>query len=168
MNKSIFSERSLNINPHSESVVVSESVLKRFCSKNNLPYKLITLAQLHSDSPSRYAFVFTGDKADKFNGGYHNHWLFLLGSHLFDSYSYQKHYNLPEWCEPVALHPAQLQAFGSNVCGEYCCTFYQYSFDKSEQDSLDEIGLDYCNEYGFTNERDRNDKIVLEAFKQLQ
>lgn len=145
------------------SSTLSNIDLKKFCQSQNLPYNFITLQDLNtSDNIPKFTFVFTGDSENQFNGGYHNHWLFLYSNQLFDSYSYHSHYQLPNWVKPVILVPKVIQQFGSNVCGEYCCAFYW--FVKQSKSDNNHLGIQFCNFFHLSHNREENDAKINKWF----
>lgn len=149
------------------SSTLSNVDLEKFCQKQNLPFHMITLAQLNtSSSLPKYSFVFTGDDSDSFNNGYHNHWLFIYGNKLFDTYSYQSKYTLPSWVEAIKLYPSVIQQFGSNVCGEYCCAFYWFIKNIKTPDPTN-VGVQYCNFFQLGSNREKNDKKINKWFDQI-
>ena len=150
------------LNPKSKSLITSEDTLSAFCKANGLTYEMVDISELeHFSKP--YCFIHTGETKNQFNGGNVNHWMFLAGSMIFDSYGLQDDFLLPEWCKYVQLRPKRLQEFGSNVCGEYCCTFYKFVASQSDQDDED-LGHDYCDAMGFSENRNQNDRIVQAWF----
>lgn len=150
----------------SRSSTLSNFDLKKFCSKQSLNFSLITLSDLNSsDNIPKNSFIFTGNNSDSFNNSYTNHWLFLYGNSLFDSYSYFSHYTLPDWIKPVVTHPKVLQEFGSNVCGEYCCAFYWF-IHNIEKDSAN-LGSHFVNYFQLGNDRAENDKKINEWFNNI-
>lgn len=153
------------LNPKSDTLVLDESDLKDFCKSNGLEYQIVDLKDLESFE-SKYAFVHSGATKDQFNGGNTNHWMFIYGRMIFDSYGLQEDFLFPQWTQPVELKPKRIQEYGSNVCGEYCCTFYK--FVHSGIDPNDEnMGLEYCDSLGFSENRGRNDRLVQEAYTHL-
>lgn len=149
------------------SSTLSNVDLKKFCQKLNLPFSMCTLEELNTSSTiDKYCFVFTGSESDNYNNSYHNHWLFLYGNKLFDTYSYQKYYTLPSWVEPVKLYPSVIQQFGSNVCGEYCCAFYWFIKNIKAGDASN-LGIQFCNFFHLSTSRDQNDEKINKWFDQI-
>ena len=156
------------VNPFADSATLSNVDLERWCRDNSLTYNLVTLEELQKASASRekFNFVFTGEHSSPLNNGYHNHWMFLYGNFLFDSYGYQGEYKLPESIKPVNTYPKRLQQFNSNVCGEYCCAFYHFVKHHTSLDFTN-LGQQFCNEFNFSSsQREKNDEIVLEFYRQ--
>ena len=149
LDKKIFSTRE----------ALSDSDLKSFCHTNSLEYNLIDLNKLH-ELNTRFAFIFTGFDKDEFNKGHNKHWLFVDGTLVFDSYGGKKDYIFPEGFELIQNHPPQLQEFNSTVCGEYCCAFYKFIIDNPTL-GANEIGVEFAEEHGFTNNRRENDRIIF-------
>lgn len=148
------------------TATLSDTDLRKWCSSQSLPYHLVTLQQLNEspESAPKVCFVFTGSNSDDINKGYHNHWLFLYGNHLFDSYSYQNKYVIPsESISPVILYPRILEEFGSNTCGEYCCAFYWFA-SKTGVPLNNQLGKAFCDYFGFTDNRRDNDKKIVQWF----
>lgn len=152
------------LNPKSSSLITSEDQLRDFCSSNKLQFEIVNLSELESFKKP-YAFIHTGAEKDQFNGGNTNHWMFLVGNQVFDSYGLQEDFLLPSWCTYVRLQPKRLQEYGSNVCGEYCCTFYQFAHASTDLNNED-LGLDYCDSLGMSENRNKNDKIVQSIYAQ--
>jgi hypothetical protein len=153
------------LNPKSETLVMNETNLEKFCKTNSLKYELVVLEDL-DNFKGTYAFIHTGDKKNQFNGGNINHWMFIYGKHIFDSYGLAEEFLLPAWAKKVQLKPARIQEFGSNVCGEYCCTFYQFVVSGVDQND-ENMGLEYCDSMGFSQDRGSNDRLVQEKFLDL-
>ena len=140
--------------------------IKAFCLKNKIPYHYCDLKKLSenmNDLPAS-CFVFTGNKKDEFNNGYSEHWLYLFGNHLFDSYSFQQHYTLNPSISFVKLFPKQLQEFNSVVCGEYCLAIAHYVATQDYEEG--EVGIDFCNHYGFTKNKHQNDETVYTWYEE--
>ena len=151
----------------SRSSTLSNVDLQKFCTSQHLPFNNITLEELNnSSSIPKFTFVFTGNDSNQYNGGYHNHWLFLFSNQLFDSYSYQKSYQLPEWVQSVQLVPKVIQQFGSNVCGEYCSAFYWF-VKKLEKTDNNNLGIQFCNFFHLTGDRDSNDAKINKWFDEI-
>lgn len=148
----------------SRSSTLSSIDLKKFCDKQHLPFHLVNLPEI-GDAP-KYSFVFTGDNADGFNGGYHHHWLFLYGDRLFDSYSYQSKYRLPENIKPVELNPRILEQFGSNVCGAYVCAFYWFIKNIPNLD-FENIGNQFVHYFHLGTDRAENDQKINTWFDNI-
>jgi hypothetical protein len=153
------------LNPKSESLILDESDLEDFCSRNKLEFNVVNLSELESFD-SQYGFIHTGEQKDQFNSGNINHWMFIYGRYVFDSYGSQSDFLLPEWTEKVQLKPERIQEFGSNVCGEYCCTFYHFVTTGVDPDDAN-MGLEYCDAMGLSQRRGHNDRVVQEAFLNL-
>jgi hypothetical protein len=152
------------LNPKSNSVILDEDDLKHFCQSNNLPYSLIDLTELEQTN-TPYTFIHTGAEKNAHNGGNVNHWMFLYGNNLFDSYGLQDDFIVPEWVNYVKTRPARLQEYGSNVCGEYCCVFYKFVASGVDQND-DSIGLEFSDSYGFSQDRNRNDRLIQALYLQ--
>lgn len=151
------------------SSTLSDQDLKKFCDKTGLKFNICTLEQLNTSTVPKNCFVFTGNNSDSFNNGYHNHWLFLFGNKLFDSYSYQSKYTLPSFIESVVTHPKILQEFDTNVCGEYCCAFYWFTNNSKHFKGGDykNIGFLFCETFELTNNRRENDTKINKWFDQI-
>jgi hypothetical protein len=145
---------------------LTDHELKSFCSKHNLPYHYCELKDLKNslDSLPNNCFVFTGNEKNDANNGYTEHWLYLFGNQLFDSYSFQKHYNISDSIEPVKIYPRQLQEFNAVVCGEYCLAFASYIEENEFEE--DEVGNDFCNYYGFSKNKFKNDEKVYNWYEE--
>lgn len=141
---------------------LSDAQLKKWCQENNLRYNLVELENLE-DAKSRFAFIFTGNESNEANKGNKQHWLFLDGKYIFDSYGNPKSYNLPEGFVIIQNEPRQLQQFNSTTCGEYCCAFYDF-ISKNKSIKPEDIGEEFSDEFGFTGNRSKNDKLVFEWF----
>ncbi len=153
--------------PFASSVIQDDRGLQHWCQQRGLPFQLVTLDKLE-DVEHKHAYVHTGAEKNEYNNGYNNHWLYLYGSWLFDSYGYQRNYKLPSWVQNVQLVPSRIQEFGSNVCGEYASVFYMYAHtldEKQNRTDLSGIGKEFCEEFNFTKNRNANDNIVLQVFK---
>jgi len=157
-----------NFNIKSDKFTMTTDNIQSWCKEKNLSYHLIDLSKLE-EANSKYSFVHTGTNKNEYNNGYNNHYLFLFGKYLFDSYSYQSHYKLPKWIIPVTLNPPRLQEFGSSVCGEYCCVFYRFVYsiiENSEDEStFSSLGIDFCKHFNMSTNRKENDLIIVENFK---
>jgi hypothetical protein len=107
--------------------------------------------------------VYTGNDKNHFNNGNTHHWMFLFGDKVFDSYGLASDFLWPSWVKPIALRPGRLQEYGSNVCGEYCSTFYKF-FSQHHDPNSENIGLEFCDAMGFTENRNMNDKLVQKVY----
>lgn len=159
-----------NIITKSEKVALTDQQIKDWCKKTKIPCEIVNLNSLQESLPkSRFAFIFTGNKDDKFNNGHPHHWLACDGQYFFDSYG--KHdYQIPEEYkqEQVKTEPRQLQAYGSCVCGEYCCLFVHFAYtNRDEPWSAEELGSRFSQEYSFGSNREHNDRTVLEVFAEF-
>ncbi len=151
--------------PFSNSSTLSNIDIEKFIKKHNLNANLLTLEEFNSnpDSAHAYCVLFTGEDKNKLNNGYSHHWLGLCGDYAFDSYGYLSDYTFPIKLNHVKCFPSRLQEFSSNVCGEYVLSFISFCQNKQ----LDEnIGRDYCYHYGFSRNRNNNDKIVLSWYQE--
>jgi hypothetical protein len=148
---------------------LSEENIKNFWVKHfpNVKFQFRYLKDI-VDDPDNIPFiciVHTGLEKNSVNNGYNDHWLLIIYDKLFDSYSYQHHYNLGKLKDivtPVKLHPNRLQEFGAVVCGEYCLNFLDFYY--KHKDSGD-IGLDYCKLNGYTTNQKENDIKVLKWYE---
>ncbi len=155
----------------SPKTALTDTQLKEWCKKNNLPFHMLTLSELNSSTnlPSQF-YIFTGDGPDQLNHGHDHHWLFCDGNLVFDSYgggenSSSAGYKLPEHFSIIENTPRRLQNYNSKVCGEYCCAFYKFS--KANPDiELEELGEAFSNHMGFTTDRLLNDEEVLKFYKE--
>jgi proteasome lid subunit RPN8/RPN11 len=142
---------------------LSEDDLRDFCKKNGLPFHLTDLENL-ADLKSKYSFVFTGATKTETNHDHDHHWLLAAGNLIFDSFGKgEKAYEVPETFSFIKNHPAQLQEYNSTVCGEYCAAALFFLKNNSTIEE-DEIGEDFANEFGFTNNRRKNDEAVYEWY----
>jgi hypothetical protein len=153
------------LNPKSETLILDETDLELFCQRNKLQYKCTNLKDL-ANFDGQYTFVHTGQEKDQFNGGNTNHWMFLYGKNLFDSYGMQDDFLLPEWAVPVQMKPHRIQEYGSNVCGEYCSTFYKFAASGIDPDDAN-MGLEYSDAMQLSQRRGDNDRLVQEAYLHL-
>ena len=143
--------------------------IKAFCKKHNLPYHIIDLKDLDKNDYD-CTFVYTGNEANEFNGGNPHHYCFLVGSHFFDSYG--KHnttdegnaYKLPEHIKIFDQKPNRIQSYDTNVCGEYCCLFYQFLNENGELAESD-LAQAFITYYNFSTNRTQNDETCLAEFK---
>lgn len=147
----------------STRMALSESQLRAFCKRKRLPAHFIDLDQLDK-AGERYYFVFTGEKPNEFNNNSPKHWLLLDGRILFDSYG-RSGYKLPPGIHAINNSPKQLQEWGSTVCGEYCAAFLWFTFNNPTIREH-EIAEAFSDEFGFTTDREENDKIVFNWFRQ--
>jgi hypothetical protein len=153
-----------SVNPKSDSLILDETELEKFCEKNGLTYNLVDLSELDS-AKAPYTFIHTGETKNQFNNGNINHWMFLYGSNVFDSYGDAGDFLYPQWVKPVITRPKRLQEYGANVCGEYCCSFYK--FVKGGIDQNDEnMGLEFSDTFNFSEDRNKNDRIIQQIFKE--
>ena len=150
-----------------QKISTTDLDLKTWCKRNGMPFHVVDLDDLiTSGVTERYAFIYTGSEATKYNNGYKNHWLFLDSNTIFDSYGLFKSYNFNSTeFHPVINRPQRLQAFNSNVCGQYCALYYKFVLDCD----YDEYGAgqQFCASYGFTYDRVENDKVILSEFARL-
>lgn len=146
----------------SSKVALSETQLKNFCEKNSLPFQIKDLEEAVENpyKVKRACFIFTGSKHNKYNNGLVNHWLFVFGEYIFDSYGFQDKYSLDNMFMPVVTVPKQLQEFNADVCGEYCLAFNNFVTHHKYLD-FENLGEDFVTFYGFTRKKSTNDKIVL-------
>lgn len=145
------------------SSTLSDTDLKKFCAKEGLSFHLIDLSQL-SDSSPKNCFIHTGTAPNEYNHSYINHWLFLHGNYLFDSYGKQRDYKLPDFIKPVVTYPHQLQSYNTNVCGEYCCAFYKYLHSSPDYENL---GAQFSREFQFSSNKTLNDKKINNWFNEI-
>lgn len=145
---------------------LSDHQIQAFCKKNKISYHYCDLKELSNNFEKLPAsvFVFTGNEKNEYNNGYTEHWIYLFGNQLFDSYSFQSKYNLDSRIQPVKLFPKQLQEFNSVVCGEYCLAFAHYVHTQDFEE--DDIGLDFCNYYGFKKNKHKNDETVFDWYEE--
>jgi hypothetical protein len=155
----------------SDRISTTDSELQKWCEHNNLDFNVIDLDVLiNSGSDERYAFIFTGNESTAANNGYKNHWLFLDCNYVFDSYGLFNMYRFDKSIyKPVTLRPKRLQAFNSNVCGQYCALYYLFCKQQAAAENNDESNnsLQFTAYYGCTYDRTENDKNILSAFRQL-
>jgi len=151
------------LNPKSESLVLSEIDLKNFSRTKGLEYACTDLSDLDKFG-GKFTFVHTGSEKNQFNGGNTDHWMFLGGDKIFDSYGLQEDFLFPSWVKYVELRPKRLQEYGTKVCGEYCCIFFEFMHQHDDQND-DNIGLEFCDYYGFSEARAENDRIVQQVYK---
>jgi hypothetical protein len=148
-----------------ESNSLSETQLQNFCKKVGLNYHIVDLDKIEN-ATSRFSFIFTGNEPNEFNKGHDHHWMFLDGINIFDSYGKPSAYDLPEKYNFIVNHPRQLQEFGSTVCGEYCCAFY-FFVSKNPNLSIQEIGEEFSDYFGFTKNKLENDKLVFDWYHSI-
>lgn len=140
--------------PHNS---LSNISIKNFCSKNNLPFHEIELSNLDKAHEKAY-FIFTGNNTNSANNGNSHHWLLLYGPKIFDSYG--KHdYKIPNNLSFFTNHPHQLQEYDSVVCGQYCLAFLSFA-EHNPSESLEDLPISFSEYYGFTNDKQKNDRIV--------
>ncbi len=163
------SEENIRTILNSNKTALDENQITAYCNKNNIaPFKIIVLSQLEEELNNLplFTFIFTGQEPDNFNKGYKQHWILLVGNHLFDSYGHIDKYNIPESIQPVITHPARLQEYGSAVCGHYCLAVaYFATNNKYDEDNL---GTEIVAHYGFQTIRKRNDEIVLSQYDETK
>ena len=154
---------------------LSESQIREFYQQNiypksKIPFSFKFLKDVVAsdiDTLPEVCFIHTDTIKDEVNNGYNNHWLVLIYDCLFDSYGYQKHYNLGDLQNKiyfVKLHPSRIQEFGSVVCGEYSLNFSDFYFNGQKREASD-IGSEYCMLKGYTTDTKENDQKVLSWYK---
>jgi hypothetical protein len=148
----------------SNELALTNKDLENFCKKNNLSFKIVDLSEINNLN-TKYAFIFTGDKKNSINKGHDHHWMFICGQLIFDSYGNPNSYEIPDNFSMIKNFPRQLQEYNSTVCGEYCCLFYKF-IEKNQDLPESEIGEEFSNEYGFTKNRRKNDKIAFELYRE--
>lgn len=160
-----------------------------FSKKHGLNINILTLEELYNkpEDANLNCVIFTGDKENEYNsakeriteiGGKRvrvegkqltQHWMAIYGNLLFDSYGYQEDYKINrDMFKFVKTHPSRLQQFDSDVCGEYVLSFIYYCNKNAMNSETINIGDDYVEFYNFSDDRDRNDKIVLEWYAEKQ
>lgn len=149
-----------------EKTSTTPNELHDWCSKQNLPWSMISLDEPASMVKiAKNTFVYTGNKKNELNMGATHHWLFLSGQHLFDSYGRAHTYKLPFKTRPLNTTPKRLQSWGSNVCGQYCCLLYKFIFKGQGNKVHHDTGSKFSYMYGYTRDKNKNDKITLMHFK---
>ncbi len=157
---------------HSVKEASDTTDLKKFCSKQGLPFHVIDLSEL-SNLKHKAAYIHTGEVANQVNGGNPNHWLFIYADLIFDSYGKYKDYDFGDKkYEFIKTNPRQLQTYNTTVCGSYCSMFYYFVEkvlkpeinDKEGQDTInsEDIGLEFSEHFGFVKNKVENDKIAYE------
>jgi hypothetical protein len=148
-------------------VALSENQLKAFCLKNTLPYQIKNLSDAIENihQVKRCCFIFTGSAQDKYNNGLINHWLFVYGDYIFDSYGFQDKFNMQNMFRPVITSPSQLQEFDADVCGEYCLAFNSFVNNHKYLD-FENLGEDFVTYYGFSRNKNSNDNTVLKWYNE--
>lgn len=146
------------MNPKSDKVELSDLDLENFCKKNG--YKFPGIVFLKSIKANKTCFVFTGTTPDEYNNGHTHHWMFLYKGLLFDSYgNYKNTFKVPD-DNIIWVNKKRLQQFDSSVCGEYCCSFYDYINQTSKIDMVE-----YKNTYELGLDQNQNDHNILQWYK---
>lgn len=166
---------------HMERLALDTKDLQVFCKKNQLPYAMCKLKDLDS-CPHLAAYIHTGEQPDEYNGGHINHWLFIYGDLIFDSYGKYSSYKFGSKrsdYEYVRTHPTRLQSYNTTVCGEYCSMFYWFmrnEFDKENSTTsasgvggatginTSEVGMEFSEFFSFSTNTIQNDKIAFDWF----
>lgn len=172
--------------PFEEKYALTDIEMLKYCKKHDIPASMITLEEYNEspDSLSKFQVIFTGSTANTYNtvkaktikkdGKEYeyeeqpitHHWLGGIGNIVFDSYGYYDDYTWPENTEFVHTVPRRLQEFNSNVCGLYVLSFL--SFCKNKNPDYENLGRDYSIEYGFSNDRNENDNIVIKWYDETK
>lgn len=156
--------------PFDKKFLLDDSELRKFCKTKGLTYALITLDELNNSAdlaniPAN-CFVHTGEQKSANNNGILNHWLFLTGNLVFDSYGKYDDYRLPHGIQYIDTDPDQLQAYESVICGMYCCLFYELMATEwiNEPQDPEHLGDLFVRRLNLGKNRRQNDKIVLRIF----
>jgi hypothetical protein len=142
----------------SEKVELTDLDLKKFCQRKG--YRYPGILYLDTLKHGQIGFVYTGSEANRYNKGHTHHWMLLINNKLFDSYgNYNNTFSTPD---PLIyfVNKSRLQAFDSCVCGEYCCSFYDF-YNQSGGCDVN----DYKNTFELGLDQDRNDANILKWFK---
>jgi hypothetical protein len=149
----------------SSKKALTEDDLRKFCNANNFSFNIIEFDKLSNYNGPRYSFIFTGTDKNTVNKGHDHHWLFLDSLSIFDSYGNPKSYNIPSPYYMIRNNPKQLQEYDSTVCGEYCCAWYYFLKNiLTDEMEEDEMGEEFSDYFGFTNDKFANDKIVYDWY----
>lgn len=146
------------MNPKSNKVELTDLDLQNFCKTKNYKYPGVTF--LNKINSKKTCFVFTGTTPDQYNNGHTHHWMFLCNGKLFDSYgNFNNTFKLPD-NNIIWVNKKRLQQFDSSVCGEYCCSFYDYINQSGNTDILN-----YKNTYELGLDQNQNDHNILAWYK---
>jgi len=165
-------------NPHSEKTALSDGDIQRFFTKHNIPYHFFPNFESLTKNEQGHSsgIVHTGVKEDEFNThevngkkiSTTNHWLYYNHPYIWDSYGDKNAYNPKLFSEHNLKfwNPHQIQAFGDNVCGEYCCGFAWLTKTNPSGVKIPlEANDEFINRMKFTKNFKDNDKKILEFFK---
>jgi hypothetical protein len=154
--------------PYDKKFLLDDSELRKFCTNKNLPFNLISLDELNNTANLQSipinTFIHTGQKASVNNNGVLNHWLFLTGNYIFDSYGKYEDYRVPQNIKYIQTQPDQLQAYDSVICGMYCCLFYELIATEWTDENPESYGDLFVRRFNLTKNRKQNDTIMLNIF----
>lgn len=111
------------------------------------------------NSDYHLVFIFTGTDDNHYNHSITHHWIVLYKNYYFDPYS--RDYNLD--FNKIKLQPKQIEEYGATVCGEYAVLFALFA--QSFTGNIADVGIKFCDYYGFTNDLKKNDMICLAEYK---
>jgi hypothetical protein len=152
---------------YKQNTALTDKDLAKFCKRHDLHYHMINISDLENNKYDM-SYVYTGDEKNETNGGNPHHWLFVVGTHIFDSYgktSGKNAYKLPENFKIFRQKPNRLQTYGTNVCGEYCSLFYKFINENGNESAESDYAQEFINHYNFTSNTIKNDETTLEEFE---
>jgi hypothetical protein len=169
--------------PFNQKYALTDNQMINFCKKHDINANVIELDEFNKnpDIANLFFIIYTGSEPNEYNtlkpsekkhSGEHytlpeqpitHHWLGGHGNKIFDSYGYYGDYKWPEGIEGVTTIPSRLQEYDSDVCGLYVLAFLKFCSTTKEHDN---IGFDFSNEHGFTNNRNENDESIIKWYEE--
>lgn len=150
---------------HLNKTALSDKELTAWCAHNNFKAHIGDLSELDNNKYS-LSFVFTGDNKNEFNNGADHHWLAQADNGIIDSYG-KTDYKLPENYYFLDHSPKRIQAYDTNVCGEFCALFLKFVTESKDIKPQD-YGKHFSDKYNFGNNATENSKKILYEYNQLK
>lgn len=151
--------------------------LKNYFEKHNIPFNEVNGLSNLNPTRTKQSIVYTGSEPDPINNGVTKHWLHYTPINntrreLFDSYGDESAYNDQFFKNNNIrfVNRHQLQAFDTNVCGEYCAAWAKFIHEHPERATASPEHLleEFIQKHGFTKNRVENDKKIQKYYQETK
>lgn len=156
---------------------LSNVELKNYFNKHNIPYNEVDDMANLSNPRTKQSMVFTGSNPNTINKGVTKHWMFYSPftkdrKEIFDSYGDPSVYNQDFLHQNNIsfVNRKRLQAFDTNVCGEYCAAWAKFLKEHPDRANTPSTDLveQFKQRHRLTKNHLQNDQNIKKYYEETK